>query len=844
LQSDKSRSYLFLLLVVVLTGLSIWQFTVRPFNYGLDVKGGVRFVFEMDTSELTPEQRQNLSEVRSNVLGVLERRVSAALGVVEGTVQSKGLDQFIVELPGYADVDEARNTLRTSAQIRFYHAKTVNSPRTDFRRYSIGSSESDSNNPFVSFIRTSDGKEILPGTPEYEEMIRSWGEPILAGSDLADARGEVIQGRIVPQMFFSEEGSKKMEQWSRQFFNQQENIAAVLDGTVLSIAPVQQGTILRDNAYISGDFQPAYVRNLTEMLRSGALPVQLTELSSSRIDPAIGEQALDMMVRAGIISFFLIAIYLVVYYRFPGIVAAIALVLYVLFTLTVLKMIGATFSLAAIAGFILSIGMAVDANILVFERLKEELRAGKSLSAATNLGFKRALPAIIDSNACTILTSLVLFNLGTGPVKGFATTLIIGVLISLFTAITVTRSLLLFLVGSGLGNNPNQYGLSMQWFGEKLEQNADSKPIRVTQNSKKFLLFILLPVILAGVFIGVGGLKPNVEFQGGFEAEYSMEGQPRTTAEIRRTLQNNGITSANVKISAETNSAILTIPRTEELSALATNSPDQVRQQIAKLSGFTVERELSFTDVGPTVQQETVRNAVLAVIVASLLIVGYLAVRFGWGVGGFLTGLRFGISATLATTINVIAVLGVAAIMGMTLSWEISALFISAMLTVIGYSVHDTIVVFDRIRENLQRPRQGDSIGIIMDRSVTQSLARSINTSLTVIVPLIILLIWGTATIDLKFFILAMLVGITYGTYSSLFNAVPILYVWDQLIYKTKGHAKTLLGQAEAHRERNRLISQAISQEQARQYVTAGGYGQIRRRRGVDERKRDESEEN
>lgn len=908
--------------------LSGFLYSRSSYHYGLDVSGGVRLTYEMDISQLKPDQQSRLPEIQSRLVEILQSRAVGTLGVTEPSVVAKGNTQIVVELPGFTNVDEAKKTIGTSARIEFYHAKNVVTPKSSRRPYEFIQDEN-SGEPNVDFVKTLDpsGKHIKFGDPEYQKIIDGWGDPIISGEDLATAEPRANGAGWMPEMFFSSTGKEKMERWSRRYSNDQENLASVLDHKVLSIAPLKEGAILTDEAVIEGNFPASWVKNLTEMLKSGALPVNLTMLSSEKVDPTIGATALTTMVTAGLIAFGVTCLFMLGYYAFPGLVAVIALTLYVLFTLTVLKLINATFSLAAIAGFILSVGMAVDANILVFERFREEMKAGKSLSAAINLGFRRALPAIVDSNACTILTSLVLLQLGTGPVKGFATTLIIGVAISLFTAVTVTRSLLVFFVGSGIASNPKLFAVDRNWF-HKLETKAHSEPLQVVNNAKKWFLLSGISILIGIPFIFIGGLKPNVEFRGGEEAVFAVADNGPTSNQIVENLAKAGYPGSNVKFGtftpqdlivtapssdkltaaktdddkaavvgtaaqieqkplkveafnggiratydvpedlsvdtinnnlkkagfdgavAETKpraneqsrAAYVTIPPAKEITSLPTDV--EKRNAIAKAAGLDPKTSKGYTEIGPSIQKETLRNAILGVLISSGLIIFYLAMRFGIGMGGFVAGFRFGVSAIGALVHDILFVLGVTAIVGYFMGWEISALFITSMLTIIGFSVHDTIVIFDRIRENLHHIQPGEDTGHLMNRSITQSFARSINTSMTVIVTLILLLSFGTTTPDLKLFCATMLAGILSGTYSSIYNASPILYLWDLVAGRSKGPAATLVGIMQEEKHRTAVITtRGATQIQTAPVPSQPGqqggrtYGQVRRRANEATRK-------
>jgi len=839
----QSRSYLFLLIVLALGVISGIGYVKKEPNLGLDIVGGVRLTFSMDTSKLSEDRKQEMGSVRSTIVRTLTNRASGMGGATEAVVQPKGDDQVIVELPGFTDTQKATEYLKTTASIEWYDARNVRTGKGASRLYDTGTQVDYKGTPAFTFIKGS-GTEILPGTPEYAAVIRSWGDPILVGDDLERADPEPSGDGYIPSMKFSPEGAKKMDRWSRRNMNTGAQIAAVMDGVVISIAPLADNTILSNTAQITGRFDKEYVFALTELLNSGSLPVSLKIESVQKVDPTIGKSALQKIIFAGLIAFALISVFLMVYYALPGFIAFLALCLYVLFTLTVLKLINATFSLAAIAGFILSVGMAVDANILVFERFKEEMKGGKSLHSAIELGFKRALPAIMDSNACTILTSLVLVNLGTGPVKGFASTLIIGVLISLFTAVTVTRSLLVFFIDSGIAKNPKLFAAERNWFGEKWEAQADTEPLKIVESSRKWFMISLATIIPGLIFLGLGGIKPNVEFRGGYEASFKVTDNSLTTAAIQEKLEAAGFRGGNVKFALYSDGSerdvIISLPPNQQLEG----EKEQAVNVIASAAGLDPKTNKDYQQIGAAVQKETLRNAILGVVISSALIIVYLAFRFGVSLGNFVAGLRFGGSAIAALLHDILVVVGVAAILGFLLHWEVSALFLTAMLTIIGFSVHDTIVIFDRIRENLHKIQSGEDFGHLIDRSISRSFARSINTSMTVVVTLMILAAFGTATIDLRFFVITMLVGILSGTYSSIYNASPILYVWEKAVAKKKGEGATILAIARAENSRARVVTTLLEDRPVANTDTAGRtYGQVRRRASAVKDSRKELDE-
>jgi SecD/SecF fusion protein len=800
----QSRSYLFLLLVGVLVVIFGAFYRMTDYQLGLDINGGSRFVFQMVLDKDPAKQatqKEHLVTLQEDVIRILMHRAGGPLNVLDAPVYAKGPDQVVVELPGITDTDKALKILNTSASIHLYWAKNVNTEQKHYRRYSEHPIEWKDGSPSVTFA---DGSlDIKPGTEPYAAMIGDWKE-ILGGESLEDAKPVAFGSAFRPTFMFKEPGSTSLDHWSREHNTDGEKIAFVLDGVVLSINPLEHGAILSDHAEIGGEWTAENAKSLTDLIRSGALPCELKVVSTEKVDPTIGKFALNQIINAGMIAFGVISLFLIAYYSVPGFVAFLALVLYCFFTLTTLKLINSTFSLAGIAGFILSVGMAVDANILVFERFKEEMLAGKSLKSAMELGFKRALPAIIDSNACTILTSIVLVNLGTGPVKGFATTLIIGVAISLFTAVMVTRSLLLFVVGSGIAKNPKLYAADRSWF-KRFEEKSHHEPLLVVQKAKKWFALSAITILVGVPFAFMGGFKLNVEFLGGVQATYQVDAAANST-DLEHHLEAAGLKGGNVKLGSDKQGnklAIITLPNSAQTEAVK-DHPDQLSALIGSSAGITgAAKEL--TTIGPAIQHEIIQNAVEAVILSSILIVVFLAFRFGFSVGGFMGGLRFGVSAIGALVHDILVVFFLAAFVGYFAHWDISSLFITAMLTIIGFSVHDTIVVFDRMRENLRKPLPSEDLAHLMNRSITQSFARSINTSMTVIVTLAILVGFGTATVDLKFFCVAMLVGILSGTYSSIYNASPILYLWDQAICKTDP-LKGLIGLSASEAARARMV--------------------------------------
>ena len=834
---QRRNSFYFLLFVLVLAAIALLGDFKLKTIFGLDITGGTRLSYQV---ELAPDMngKVTIEEARAQIIQVLLRR-AGGMGAAEPVVAAKGDDQVIVELPGETDINKAREIIGTSARMEFYHARNVVSGKDNSRRYKPLPNENP-NNPVVHFQRLSDNKIISdPKSPEYREMLSGW-TLILAGTDVKNAIAEPNGDSYKPLMEFSNSGTTKMSAWSNVYFGKEEPLAVVLDGQVLSIANMAPEARLENNCVTNGTFTREYVTNLVSLINGGALPANLKELGAYTVSANVGSTAFDKIKTAGIIAFAVISLYLIAYYAFPGFVAFLALLLYTGLTLAALKFIDATFSLAAIAGFILSVGMAVDANILVFERFKEELKNGRPLQTAIEIGFKRALPAIFDSNMCTVLTCVVLASIGTGPVKGFATTLIIGVAISLFTAVSVTRSLLLFFVGSGIATDTKWYAVDRDWFGGITK--GGERILQVLQKTNKWFIISGLTVLFGMIFVPLGGFKLNVELQGGTEAQYALKSNISGN-EIGANLEKNGMKGSTVKFADVTGGkvAIISVPVEALPKAVPGETAIQAAErekknaiQIATAAGIPDAPLSGIQTVGPTLQKEVQMSAVTGVAFSILLIIVYLALRFGFSVGGFKEGLKFGFSAIGALFHDILVVIFMAAFFGYVFKWDISSLFLTAMLTIIGFSVHDTIVIFDRIRENLRKPESGEDLQHLMNKSITQSFSRSLNTSGTVIVTLLILVLFGTPTPDLKFFVVTMLIGIVSGTYSSIYNASPILYLWDKAIVKKKGEQFGLVGLARSEMSRMAAVRsgnmQTVPRTEANTSTEGRTYGQVRRR--------------
>jgi SecD/SecF fusion protein len=534
-------------------------------------------------------------------------------------------------------------------------------------------------------------------------------------------------------------------------------VAIVLDRQVVSSPQVDPSVacgqgITGGRTVITGDSTGEQAEDLALLIRAGALPVPVEVVEQRTVGPTLGEAAVQASMQAAVIGAALTVLYMTAYYRLLGGLAAVALVCYGLLSFAVLLALGSTLTLPGIAGFVLAIGMAVDANVLVFERMREEHRAGTGLRPALERGFTRALSAIADANITTLLAAGLLFFLASGAVRGFGVTLSVGVLVSLFTALVVTRVLVeLVTRAAAVRRRPRLLGLEG---GGRLSGWLATRGPDLVGKGRWWLAGSLLALVLAGAGLAVRGPNVGVEFTGGRLLEYRTA-QPVDLDAARRALADAGFPRAVVQASGDGN---LTV-RTGQLDQ---SGEDRVQRAVTAVGGRAEELRDEF--IGPTIGAELRRKALLALGIALLVQLGYLAVRFRW---------TFGAAAVVAMFHDVAILLGLFAWLGKPLD----GVFLAALLTVIGYSVNDSVVVFDRIRERLRGRTREPLAGLVNDACL-QTIPRTVNTGLGALFILAALFALGGDT--LTDFALALLVGILVGTWSSVFVASPLLVAFER----------------------------------------------------------------
>ncbi len=558
-------------------------------------------------------------------------------------------------------------------------------------------------------------------------------------------------------------------------------------------APSVQQAIAGGRSVITG-LSAGEAKRLAVQLNAGALPVPLRVIQETQVDATLGDETVRHSVQAGEIGIIAIMAFLILYYRLPGVLAALALVVYGSTVLMIFKLgpiIGpVTITLAGIAAFVLSVGMAVDANILVFERLKEELRAGRSLVAAIEAGFDRAWTSIRDSNVSTLITCGILWWFGdqfnAALVKGFALTLAIGVLVSMFSAIIVTRTFLRLLVGTPLARNLWLFGAeAVRPRAVAAEAIPDGVPSRRGRSRpfaldfvgrRGFYYLLSLVILIPGIvsLLVPPSLKPGIEFSAGTTFTVAFESQAIGENDVRSAFADLGHPEARVQKTSGGDFIIrlgeLSIPPAPPVGPAPPSERDRIEAGLRERLGDL--RVTNFATVSEIVSREIGRNAAIAVGAAAVAILAYITFAFRRVAKPW----RYGIAAIIATLHDALFVLGAYSIFGKAFGMEVNTMFITALLTVIGFSVHDTIVVFDRIRENVAR-NPGVPFAEVVNASLTETLARSINTSMTVVFAIAALLLLGGVTI--QSFLVVLLVGVVSGTYSSVFIASQVLVSWE-----------------------------------------------------------------
>ena len=601
--SKYQKNFIAVILLTVAAGLICW---FKPLVKGLDIDGGMRVVMQVDPKHKgdwptdTREQLEKMQTIKKTII----TRVQGIQGVAEPIVAIQGNNRIVIELPGVKDTESALKRIKNTASLEFYYLKDVitqNNPTGEWdmkddlgdeKGYTFVGSQGDTINSLTQ------PEELL------KKVVKSdINPPILTGKDvLPNAKSNINQSNEkVINIEFNQSGTDIFRDFTRKHVG--DRLAIFFDGKLLT-APSINEPIPNGQAVVSGFRSLKQARQTAEYLNSGALPIPMKIMTRDTVEPTLGKETVNQVVLAGILGIFLVILFMAIYYKLPGIIACIALGLYTLFVIASFKLLGATMSLAGVAALIISIGMAVDANILIFERLKEELRNGKTLRASIDAGFSRAFTAIFDSNMCTAITCVILMWLGSPAVKSFATTLLVGVIISMFTAITVTRTILHMLVNMEWAQKPSLYGLARSW-------TAGTHAKWDIVGKRKYYFILSAVLIVPGLIaLGMFGLKPGIEFKSGTSIQATFE-KPVTLIDVKdivkETSKENEVQLS--KVDGETKVAFIKTlplsPESEKVLLLALNS----KLGIATKNDANEPRFDAVSNIEPTISNELTQKS-------------------------------------------------------------------------------------------------------------------------------------------------------------------------------------------------------------------------------------------
>lgn len=725
----KKQGVLALVLTAIIVGLLAYTCAVgfgptgtgaaKNIKTGLDLSGGVSITYE--TSDASPS-----AEDMSDTIYKLQQRVMEYSE--EAQVYQEGDNRINIEIPGENDANAILQDLGSPGSL--------------------------------SFIRQngSDGQanySLDPTTGEYIlsrslDEIEADGSIFMTGNDVEAAEGNARQNtagtatEYVVNIEFTDEGTTKFADASTEAFENSESIGIYYDGRFVSVANVREA-ITGGSCEISGMESMQAADNLASFIRIGGLKLELNELRSNVVGAQLGEEAIKTSLIAGAIGLGLVILFMIFVYLIPGVVSGIALLIYVGLMLVLLNAFDLTLTLPGIAGIVLGIGMAVDANVIIYARIREEITDGKSAKAAIQSGFKKAMSAILDGNITTLIAAAVLGWLGTGSVRGFAMTLALGIVVSMFTALVVSRIIIKAFYAVGIRDD--------KFYAKpKKKKTYDFVSKRKLFYIISLVLVLVAPVVMGVMSVGGGNaLNYSLEFMGGTSTTVSF-GDDLSIADL-----DSQVKPVIQEVTGDANISTQKVVGSNDVviktRSLTVEEREELNQKLVDEFGVD-ESTIAAENISSTVSSEMRRDAVVAVIVATICMLLYIWFRF--------KDIRFASSAVLALVHDVLVVLGFYAVARI----SVGNTFIACMLTIVGYSINSTIVVFDRIRENLKGAKTDEQIKAVVNTSVSQTLTRSMYTNLTTFIMVAVLFVLGVASI--REFALPIMAGILCGAYSSV----------------------------------------------------------------------------
>ena len=718
----------------------------KNINLGLDLEGGVSITYQVKGD--TPSD-----EDMADTIYKLQKRVEQYS--TEASVYQEGDNRISIEIPGVTDANKILDELGQPGSLYF-----------------IAQTGSDGSENYTRVGTTGDAGTDFQLNKTIEELQED-GSIVLTGSDVKTATAGAYTDSTtgskenVVRPEFTKEGTEKFAAATKVAKEAGQSIGIYYDGAFVSV-PNVKAVISDGRAQISGSMSYEEADQLASTIRIGGLNLELEELRSNVVGAQLGEEAISSSLKAGAIGLAIVFVFMCCVYLLPGFAAGLALLIYTGLVLVALNAFDITLTLPGIAGIILGIGMAVDANVIIFARVKEELSSGKSVKVSLNAGFQKAMSAILDGNITTLIAAAVLWLRGSGTVKGFAQTLALGIVLSMFTALVITKVIVYSFYAIGI-RNPKVYG----------RVKEERKPINFLGKKKIFFTISIALIVLGFVAIGVnegkgnGALNYSLEFMGGtsstvtFDKDYTLEEIDQNIVPLIE----DAVGDKNVQVQKvqDSNQVIF---KTQTLNLEKREAFNKVMAD-----NFGVdESEITTENISSTVSSEMRRDAIVAVIIATICMLLYIWFRF--------KDVRFATSAVLALLHDVLIVLGFYAIARV----SVGNTFIACMLTIVGYSINATIVIFDRIREELKTKKRGTQLDELVNKCITLTLTRSVYTSLTTFVMVAVLYIMGVSSI--REFALPLMVGIICGAYSSVCITGALWYVMKTKIGVKKAGRK------------------------------------------------------
>jgi SecD/SecF fusion protein len=834
--SERRRNTFILLVVLGLIAGSVFVIASKQTKLGLDLQGGVSLVYQGKPTKQQPTITQDSLD---RAVDIIRDRVDA-LGVAEPQIARSGRDQIVVDLPAVKDAQRAADQVGTTAQMYFYDwepnvldedCKTnpdqVNGGQTAISgfynavkraskcdAYNGPNTTNSSQERWYGFDKAH--KPVNGGLPEVNEadlwrdepggtkpdgfesikvpegilVVRAerpdpvngkqapkpdawWvikDNPALSGTDIKKPEQNFDQngGGPIVTMEFTDKGKKEFHDTTRAIaqrgsdnafgsanpIDSSHHFAIVLDDELVSTPYINwrenpDGIDGETGAQISGGFTVTTAQDLAKFLKIGALPIQLELISRSAVSATLGKQALDQGLLAGLVGFGIVAVFLLAFYRVLGVIAVAGLAIYALYFYALVKLVPIVLTLPGIAGLILTIGVAADANIVIFERVKEEIRRGRSTGAAIAEGYKKGFSTIIDANVCTLLVAFILFILATAGVRGFAFALGVGTLVSLFTAVLATQAILLSLRGTRVLQSKSALGATSTKERWKFDYMGASR---------WFFSMSGVILLIGALAIAGKGLHFGIDFESGTRIKASLT-RPATVEQVRNTIEGQGFDNVEVQSVNDPELGKNVV----QIKTASLKPPQVDKVETVLRDDFGLDQSSS-SSIGPTFGKSIANSALIAIIASLLVISIYISLRFEW---------KYAVPVLIALMHDILITGGVYALVGR----EVTASTVAALLTILGFSLYDTIIVFDRIRENVPRMPSA-AFSQIVNRSMSEVLTRSLATSFCTALPVLALLLFGGET--LKDFAFALLIGIASGTYSSVFIAGPVLTHWKE----------------------------------------------------------------